>query len=299
MKPNVAALMVEGALRGYLTPRLAQDAGLDLRPLVAGITARNWQTQKPHLQTSLLAATTGKLAADADLADVAEMLDQLDDVANELAATAEQDPNTPPAPVPDKKDPDPMDPDAAHARDGDDDMVERVKAFCEGKLDDNDIATLIEMMKPEADTGDDPAAADATATAAPVAAKPAAAASPARAANTAPPVKPLTKAAMDSAIAGAVKAERDRLAAIREAEREVRPYVGDLAIAQDSATAVYRVALDSLGIDHAGVTEIAGLRLALRCQPKPGAAPLLPAMDAAVSDELAKRFPAALTLKKR
>lgn len=50
------------------------------------------------------------------------------------------------------------------------------------------------------------------------------------------------------------KARADALAdaaAIRTAEREVGAVVGELAVAMDSAEAVYRVGLDALGVDHA------------------------------------------------
>ena len=73
----------------------------------------------------------------------------------------------------------------------------------------------------------------------------------------------VTKAAMDAAIASAVrlasaKAEKatvSRLRAIRDAEEAVRPHIGSLAIAQDSAAAVYRLAFDHLQVDYAGVPE--------------------------------------------
>ena len=57
--------------------------------------------------------------------------------------------------------------------------------------------------------------------------------------------------------AAADKARTDALAeaaAIRTAEREVGAVVGELAVAMDSAEAVYRVGLDALGVDHAKLT---------------------------------------------
>jgi hypothetical protein len=79
----------------------------------------------------------------------------------------------------------------------------------------------------------------------------------------------ITKAAMDAAIASAVTQARKqaaqdaeastiaRLRAIAEAERAVRPHIGEITVAQDSAAAVYRLALDAAGVDLAGVPEAA------------------------------------------
>ena len=61
---------------------------------------------------------------------------------------------------------------------------------------------------------------------------------------------------MDAAIAKAVADTEATVTArvtrsqreIRDAERKVRPYVGELAIACDSAEAVYRAALTALGL---------------------------------------------------
>ena len=62
----------------------------------------------------------------------------------------------------------------------------------------------------------------------------------------------VSKPAMDAAIAAAVKATESRMQSIRRAEQEVRPVIGDI-VAQDSAEAVYKLALDHLKIDVNGV----------------------------------------------
>lgn len=56
-------------------------------------------------------------------------------------------------------------------------------------------------------------------------------------------------------------------AAIRTAEREVEPFIGEVA-AMDSAAAVYKLALDHLKVDLTGVPETA-YGAVLRTQPKP------------------------------
>lgn len=93
--------------------------------------------------------------------------------------------------------------------------------------------------------------------------------------------------------AGAAEAVA-RMTAIRQAEREVQPFVGEVA-AMDSADAVYRFALDSLGVDTKGMPA-AALRHVLVNLPKPGAekparsAEAL-AQDSAAAGDFAKRFP--------
>jgi hypothetical protein len=107
----------------------------------------------------------------------------------------------------------------------------------------------------------------------------------------------VSKAAMDAAIGAAVqKATKDALAAaraVREAEKAVRPYVGELAIAQDSAAGVYSTALKMLGVDLSGVHETAYPAI-LKNMPVPGSKqhkePVL-AQDEAATSDFAKRHP--------
>lgn len=95
----------------------------------------------------------------------------------------------------------------------------------------------------------------------------------------------MTKSAMDAAIAKTVNARvtaeidravsvatkklQENFRAVRDAEIEVAPYVGKLAMSFDSAENVRRAALDVLGIDHDGVHPSA-LSAILKAQPLPG-----------------------------
>jgi hypothetical protein len=104
---------------------------------------------------------------------------------------------------------------------------------------------------------------------------------------------------MDAAIQAAAERTRKEVLAqqraIRMAEIAVRPYIGDLAVAQDSADAVYKLALDTLGVKTSGVHPSAYPAM-LAMLPKPGEKPTraVPVgMDTAASDDLAKRFPGA------
>jgi len=99
------------------------------------------------------------------------------------------------------------------------------------------------------------------------------------------------KGAMDAAIKKAAQdAETQAIARIRgitEAEKVVQPYVGEIT-AQDSAENVYKVALDMLGVDVAGVHPSA-YRAILTAQPKPGSQK--PAFDAKSANDSVTKFP--------
>lgn len=108
------------------------------------------------------------------------------------------------------------------------------------------------------------------------------------------------KPAMDSATVQRMimQAKSETMAgfrAMRDAEEFVRPYVGPVAIAQDSADAVYKLALDTLGVDIEGVHPSA-YRAVLKAQPLPGDAPKIAQDSAASGSEFAKMFPEAAKL---
>jgi hypothetical protein len=115
----------------------------------------------------------------------------------------------------------------------------------------------------------------------------------------------ITQAAMDAAIAEATaKAANDaiaRMQAVREAEIAVEPFIGKLATAQDSAAAVYKLALDHLKVDYSGVPEEA-YRALLLALPKPqvevtrtSPAPRV-GMDEAARKRVSEMFPDAKPL---
>ncbi len=107
----------------------------------------------------------------------------------------------------------------------------------------------------------------------------------------------VSKEAMDAAIktsvSSAVANERKHQADIREAERFVRPWVGDLAVAFDSAGDVYKAAIEAQGRSVKDVHPSA-YRTILEMIPKPGQqrhqSPRL-AMDSAKANSFAERFP--------
>lgn len=116
----------------------------------------------------------------------------------------------------------------------------------------------------------------------------------------------MDKKAMDAAItAAAATATGNALRIgreIRDAEREVRPYVGDLEMSFDSAEGVYRQALDQLGVAEAKTIHVSALKAILSMQQKAGAKPADTArtpmgMDAATIDEATKHAPGLAHIK--
>lgn len=92
------------------------------------------------------------------------------------------------------------------------------------------------------------------------------------------------KPAMDSATVTRMIREAEqrgaaRVAAIDQAKTDVRPHVGDV-IGQDSAEAIYRLALDAAKAPYPADANLAALKAMVAMLPKPGAAPHV-ALDAA------------------
>lgn len=99
----------------------------------------------------------------------------------------------------------------------------------------------------------------------------------------------VSKPAMDAAIA---KTRRDTIAemnAIHAAVADVRPLIGELAIAQDSAEAVYKLALDAAKVDVTGVHPSA-YKAMVKMLPKPGETPVRAVTIAQDSANGAKSF---------
>lgn len=285
-----AGLLASGALHAYLPAKMAADAKIDITGILKGVTAKNWNTQKPKIKTALDAALAGKLADGADISDISALLDR-------IAADAEPDDED--ADKKKKAAEDSDDDDKKAAEDSDDDD----KKGAEDEDDDEDEAAMDEDDDDKDDDKKKPAFL-----------KDKKSAKDKKGANDSAPRTPkvptVSKAAMDAAIASAVnKARRDteastiaRLRSIQDAEKAVRPYIGELAIAQDSAEAVYRLALDHAEVDLEGVPPAAYAAM-VKMLPKPGDVPTVVktrvAMDSKDLDENLKRFPGVTALKRR
>ena len=307
MKVSRRAIVAHGALAGWLAPKLASDEKLpDLKAVLLGTTAKNWQQAKPQIAHRLNTAMAGKkLAKDASLNDVHGFLDSLDREGQDNMEPDEME-------VVDRRGRD-AEPDGARARDAEPDL-EKVFQFLDGKIDGDLMEGLRKLMgadrardaEPESEEdmekrherereeAKDRRARDGR-----------------RARDETPEEREKReredkerrereraedKRANDQAIQDALAVERQRQADIREAERAARPYVGEIVMAQDSAEAVYRLALGTLGVKHDGIHPSA-LRAVLEAQPKPGSARPRMAHDAAAAKSFAEQFPAALRIR--
>ncbi|MBZ9683221.1 DUF2213 domain-containing protein [Mesorhizobium sp. CO1-1-2] len=245
------ASVAHGAILAHVMPKLAADQKIDLRPALAGITAKNFKAKRPALIDAVGKAAKGKLAADAKLDGLEALLVALDAVEGQEAMDEEDD-------------------DEAKKKKAEDDAEEEEK---KKKAEDEAEEEAKRKKAEDAEEDDD---------------------------------DKVGKKAMDSAIASAVskaksevRAEMIKTAAdIRAAEEAVRPYIGKLAMAHDSAEDVYRTALASLGVNIDGVHPSA-LPAILRAQPLPGSTPVQPqhrvAMDAAGVNSFHEMFPATKT----
>lgn len=278
-----------GALAVFLAPKLAQDAKLDITPVLAGLTAKNFKTEKPKIVERLTALTKDKLAKDASLEGVVELLDRLENVAGDEPP---QDANSS-LPIVGAG------PDEDETMDAD--PMGAAKEFLKGKLSAEDMKTFDEMCakKPgatdEEETPEEKKAREDKEKAAKDAA-----AEKDKDMVTKPVMDAAIKVAVDAATAKVLADQKD----LREAEEFVRPWVGKLAMAHDSAGAVFRTAIGALPgvkVDGLDALPVPALKAILSAHPKPGerkkADPSL-AMDAGVSDdaEFAKQFPGAATI---
>jgi hypothetical protein len=221
------ALMLSGALAGVIGPKLAQDSGVDFAKFVGGVTRQNYKTSTKDLPARIVRAVTPKLAQDEGL--------DVDDVVAVIGALNGVVPAT---------EPDCIDEPTVTLDDDGGDVVARIVALLEGKVDDETLAAVRAMS-----SNDTPPAQDEEED------------------DDAPPPKK-DEPAMDAATIRANVAADFK--ALREAERDVFPVVGEV-VAMDSAADVYAFALEQRGVDLTGVPK-SGYRALFKA---------LPAMDAA------------------
>ena len=249
------AMVVKGVLQAVLKPLFAADAMPDLNSILAGVKKSNWLEKKP----GVLASIKEKMAADADVSALVELLDSLDG--------AEQND-------------DDLGVDA--------DPVEEVMAMLRGKLSDEDLAAVegkIKSMSSAKVAADDPP---------PFVGKPEVGGEPA----VGKPVDmedKVSKPAMDEAIKEAKKATEvatiKRINGIHEARKVVAPYVGEIAVACDSAEDVYKAALKTMGIETKDVHPSA-FKAIVEAQPNPNANKSVTiAKDSSDLDDYYKAFP--------
>lgn len=271
-KPNTVrisrrAAVAKGALFTYLGPRMAQDAKVDLAPVLAKIqVGKPFAVSKSDVAVALRAATKDKLAQDADIDDVAALLDAIETVVDEVPASVPEEPED--------LDPDlDGDPDVVHD-DEPPEMMAKVREFIKDHVDEATLAQFDQLIggglepapapepedldeDPDLDPDNDDMGRDN---------------------RMGQDRKPrfVTRGAMDEAIQQARTEERTIQRAIGAARDHVRPTVGELTIAFDSADDVYRAALRNMKVAHDGVHPSA-LRSVFEAHSAVRAAPRRPA----------------------
>jgi hypothetical protein len=310
------AAWMAGSTAAYVAPFLAKDQKMpDLVRIFSPATSEKaWQDKRVQIEAALKRALQPVLAKDAEV-HIHEHLDGAgagappdnlmagaggapDAGGGNLAMGGAAAEGSGVAPV--------NDPAANPAAGGDNDLAAKVQQLLQGQIDDNDLAIILHALKQVKP----PAPPDANAPPAKPAAKPdngggadnedcatdqedVAEKLPGLANKDTPAMdnKPVTRVAMDAAIAKAVKETTDRLNQRDEAKRFVRPWVGDILGAMDSAQEVYRFALEQAGEDVTDIHPSAYKALLSRI-PKPGEQPSRPlAMDRAGNDKYLQRFP--------
>lgn len=296
---SLKAVMARGALSAFLAPRLAADSNpkalvkaISLSTVLGGVTAKNFKDKKAGILKWV--TEKGKLAKD-DSEGLKTLLDALEgtpvlDEGDPMddAAFSPEDLNAGVLPMPPKE----------TEGEGKDDPMASIMEFLKGKLSPEDLAQVQALCAP-----DEPGATDDPP---PFVGKPE---KPGLKPNAAvPPAKDkdmVSKEDMDKAVKGAsdaVRAEVNKNAKeIRDAERLVKPYVGELAMAHDSAVGVLKTALGALdvkGIDK--IDDLNALTVILQQQPLPGAKTIIKsplASDAKGASSFAERFPGASRIK--
>jgi len=255
MKLSKTAAVVAGALGAHIRPRLAQDAALgDLTPFLKGVSRKNLKSEQPRIIRAMQNHFKGKLAQDADLEDLKEVIEVFTDPAVAPIGEDEDDDTVEPKPVAQ-----------------DDELMGKIREMLGEKLGPEEAARVMAAL------GEPPAAND----------------EPPHTPDT--PPGPVTQQAMDQALAKAQKAGEQaavqRMTAIRTAEQECRPILGEI-VAQDSAEAVYKMALDAKGIDLTD-TPPSAYRAMVKMALAQDQAPQTPrvAMDSAAQKSFRDRFP--------
>lgn len=273
---------VKGALAAYLVPRIAADKALkpgelDKLFMDKKLIVAPFKKQIPILADAAKELVNGRLAKDADVEDLAELLEALggEDFDEDDEMGEDKDKGL-------VKDEDEM---ATDADPGEElmkclaecnipeDLLEKINGLVAqlGK------ATPIQDEFPAGKPGKKPEE------------------KPAKKPDNAAPMKevPVQKPAMDAAIklatdaavATATKATKDSIAALFNAARDVEPTVGHIdALAFDSADAIYKMALDAAGIPTKDVHPSAYKTLLKLASERPTAAPSIIADDASITD---------------
>jgi hypothetical protein len=289
-KLSPQAVAAKGALMAFLRPKLATDAQpsliSDLNGILKGVTAKKYAAQQAGIAGNIKQVFTPKLAKDGDLdlGEVADLLSALNGAMNG-GEPDEDDMATLGDDEDDLIQGGEGSGEAGMGGDGPDDCAEQIMSLLDGQGVPPEILQQIAALCDKMQTPAKPA----------VPAKPKLNPKEGQMPNTQAPAPGIQKPAMDEAIKlaadAAIADTVKRMNAIRLAEKEVQPFIGEV-VAQDSANAVYKLALDAAKVDLTGADESSYpfvFRAWASQQSKAEPAPL--AQDSAANAETLKRFP--------
>jgi hypothetical protein len=249
LSPRAAAL--QASVYTYLRPRIAMDAKIDLTPVIFAIRkGKSLGDQRDAITTAVRAVVKDKLAKDANIDDVAHLLDAIEDVVD--GGPVDMPDEMADEPDLEMRDVD-HDGDKELVRDEEGDpMIAKIREFIKDHVDEQTLAQFDQLVTHEEEPeelSDQPDMEEENMN------------RDSRRIGrdtgmSAPPFKPKAGHAMDAAAVDRLVARRVEEATTREranardvqaALRDIRPVVGELAIACDSAEAVYAAALGVLG----------------------------------------------------
>ena len=256
------------------------DAKINLVGALKGVTAKNFKETRPALEAALIKAVTPKLAQDASIDGLKEMLDMLE------GTKVAEDAEAPKAAMNGEEDDDESETETETAADND---MEDDDDGMAGDEDEDEAAMAAAEAAKKKKAAKDKKAKDKAAKDAEVATA---------------SEKEAEKKAMDARIKlaadEAIKTERQTQQAIADAREKVRPWVGNLPMAFDSVGGLYRKALTMMGKDVSKVKDDSALPYILEALPRPdssvGSRPTV-AMDSAASKSFAERFPGAASIR--
>jgi len=282
------AAMAKGVLHAALSPRLAQDAKIDLNPLLLNVGPSNWKASKQSIVAALKSDKNtkffkDKMAQDAAVEDVVKLLDSLDgeELGDKPDVNLGKDTDVNLEDDLDKKG-------TSMSKDA---SKEAIMALVSAHLSPEDAAKVSQML--DAMGTDDLEVTDPSGDEVAILEKLLAklrgvgatdeedvgkgaplnvAAKPGTSLQTPKQPAAVDKAAMDAAIktaeANAEKKTIARLNAIAEAKAAVKPFIGNV-LGMDSAEDVYKLALDEAGVDLKDVHPSA-YKAMVSMLPKPG-----------------------------
>ena len=276
---------VDGALSLYLKPRLAADAALKPgeipKALLEMDPAKKYSEQIPLITKLLGDAFTKRLAKDADLADLPEVLEALKEFASG-------------EPDGDKEEMDKLP--LAVAKDDDEDPGEKLCAMLSDPkygIPPEDLAQMTTLINTLG--GKVAPVGDKEVTAGTLPPKKGENPFPAKKPGAGAPEPPGKIPAMDSAAVAKI-VEKNVADKFRAAE-ECLPFLGKIdALAFDSAPAIYAEALKRIGGVDTKDVQPSALRTLLLMQPNPESRPARVALDAAALTDFHTKYPHAPTV---